>query len=151
MFNIKRTLFFIAIISTFSCFGSSENEGLITKTEEAQNRFKNILAPLSGAEPIIIATAIVQVAPIAKDGFQYFFPTEEQQVSIEVNREKLKYLKARTRFKECLYGSKHNSERDVFNCPVRCQDLLDALSMYDGQDEAIKIIEKFDRLKRKHV
>jgi len=43
MFNIKGIFFFIAIFSTVSCFGSSENEDLIIGTEEATNRLKNIL------------------------------------------------------------------------------------------------------------
>lgn len=151
MFKLKEIFFSIAIFSAVSCFCSDTTKVALQLTEETVTQLKDIMGSSSPYNPLIITTAIVQVAPIAKDGYQYFFPNEEQQVNLEINKERLEFLKTRKKFRACLYASKPDSLRDVFNCPTQCKDLVIALSMCDAQDEAIQMIEKFDKLWKKHA
>ena len=104
-------------------------------------------------EPIttsLIISAAVQSYPVLKDGVQYFFPNKERVLNEKIIEGRSKFVEAKEKFRDCLFDSDPTSERGALNCPMHCKDLIYALSKLDGQDEAVRMIEHFDKLSQEN-
>ena len=102
------------------------------------------------AEPISIAIAtmivVANVAPLVKNGSDYFFPTVHQRIHLMEIEEELKFIKARDDFRECLFNSDPKSKRNYFNCPLHCAEMSRAFIACSRKDEMIEMIKNFDLL-----
>ncbi len=132
-------------------------DNLDNKQEQSVEDCEKIIKNLEKTRMVIIGSFLTLFIPelysIAGDIYHRFIPTEEQKVINQQEHEILQYLKARKKFKNCLFDSDKNSSRDNdFDCPEECKEL--ALAFVQGSpnqsnDELINIIERFDRIRKK--
>ncbi len=127
----KNVLCLIFIFSAVTCFSGEETILTMQKVDEI------ITSP---------SDDLYNITDIDFRGLSKL----ERKLHLVISRERLEFLQAKERFRDCLFKSDPESARDVFNCPMQCKDLVHALSMCDSQDEAIEMIEKFDRLWKKY-
>jgi hypothetical protein len=132
-------------------------DNLDNKQEQSVEDCEKTIKNLEKTTMVILGSLITLFIPelysIVDDIYHRFIPTEEQNIKNQQEREILQHLIARAKFKDCLFNSDKNSPRDNdFNCPDECKEL--ALAFVQGcpnksHDEIIKIIEQFDRIRKK--
>ncbi len=144
MFKGKRFLFLIAVFSAVSCFCSDGSDIVVKIAEDSIDKLKDVVAPLSPYNPITIANIVVQAAPLARDGFRYFVPTQEQKLNDKNAGEFLDIFESRVNFRKCLFSSTVDSERDILNSPAQCKELARAFIMLGGRADILEMVKNFD-------
>src|SRR3989339_232393 len=106
-------------------------------------------------EPIVtavLAGVVVQACPLALQGYQYFCPTDKQNLEEEEHKinkkliaDRSKYVDTREKFRDCLFDSDPKSQRvGAMNCPVHCKELMLILLKLNGRSEVTDLIQGFD-------
>lgn len=142
MENIKKAFFSVLLFST-SMFFCCEDKAVVL-TEETIKKIGEIAGPSTALQSIMVISAATQLLPISKDIYQSIFPTAEQQASTSMANKKLKVLKAREDFSNCLFASNIDSERGTLRCPVKCKELARIFVSVGGKNEMIEMINDFD-------
>lgn len=83
--------------------------------------------------------AVAELQPIVKDTYEFMYPTEEQRAIMQAQEkaahERLVYIKAEKKCRDCFIKNISKPEMNEFNRPVNCEELTQALIMCGGQDE----------------
>ena len=86
----------------------------------------------------VAAYSVTQLQPIAKDTYEFIYPTEEQQEKSAVAGRKVKYYKAEDKFIDCMISSKPNSKINESGLPIDCEELARIFAACGGKNQVDK-------------
>ena len=131
----KNVLYVLFVFSAVACFASEEVETASCGEEKTVSAIKEMRDVITSPSDELYDLAAIDFRGLSKS---------ERDLHIVIARRRLEFLQARKNFRECLFNSSADSERNHFNCPSHCTELAREFIRLRGKHQMIEMIQDFN-------